>query len=188
MLLEINKYIDGLEMKLDLLEQLDLLFNRLCDKYSSNESNHINSIKFILFDRFEYNPMERNEKIKKLCEERDGQNNFRDKLIKRDKNCLITSDNYEICEACHIIPYSELNTFNISNGLLLNRCFHKMFDKYMWSIDEYNCIIFSSNIIEKEHYKHYVCYNGKKINIQPECKKYLKIHMERFLELNKIST
>lgn len=67
MLLEINEYIANL----DLVEQLDNLFYRLYDKFSSNKSNNINFIKFILLDRFNYNPMERKEDIKKLCVKRD---------------------------------------------------------------------------------------------------------------------
>lgn len=185
MLLEISEHIKKNGMNLESDEQLDLLFGRLCDRYSSNENNHINSIRFILLDRFGYNPMARTEQIIKLCEERDGQNKFRENLILRDKNCLVTFDNYEICEACHIVPYSETKSFDISNGLLLNRCLHKMFDKYMWSIDENDCIIFSSHILESEYFHHYICYNGKKINTSTDCKNNLKIHWERFLEFNK---
>ena len=152
MLLEINNYIEELDINIDSIEELDILFNKLCDRYSFDSLNNINSIKFILLDRFGYNPLNRNNKIKSLCEERDGQNKFREKLILRDKHCLITMDNFEICEACHIIPYSENKTFKISNGLLLNRCFHKMFDKYMFSINEFDCLIFSPTILINKNY------------------------------------
>jgi hypothetical protein len=165
--------------------QLDLLFERLCDKFSSNESNQITSIKFILLDKFGYNPMERSEQIKKLCEERDGQNKFREKIIFRDKKCLVTGDNHEICEAAHIIPYSESKSFDIANGVLLNRCFHNLFDKYLFSICSLGCVEFSNQIIGHENYHNYFQYNGKKLNIPNESKKYLSVHWEKFIEINK---
>lgn len=184
MLNNISEYIDKFNINADCLEQIDLLFERLCDKFSSDESNQINSIKFILYDRFRYNPMERTEEIKKLCEQRDGQNKFREELIFRDKKCLITGDNYEVCEAAHIIPYSESKSFDTANGLLLNRCFHNMFDKYLWSVNSLDCVEYSNKIWDLENFNNYKSYNGIKININPECKKYLSIHYEKFLQFN----
>ena len=180
----INNYINSLDNNFENLQQLDILFEKLCDKYSSNEINNINNIKFILFDRFEYNPMSRTEHIKKICEERDGQNKFREQIILRDKKCLITGDNCEICEAAHIIPYCESKSFEISNGLLLNRCFHKMFDKYMWSINSLGNLEFSNDILNDDYYDNYLIYNGIKLNFDNNCKKYLEIHYKKFLELN----
>ena len=130
--------------------------------------------------------MERTEHIKKLCEQRQGQNEFRKKIILRDKKCLITGDNHEICEAAHIIPYSESGTFDIANGLLLNRCLHTMFDKYLWTINLMGCIVFSDRIYNHDNFHNYKNYNGKKINIDLESKKYLFTHYEKFLEFKKI--
>ena len=182
----IYKYILNFNINLDKEEKLDILFKRLCDKFSSDSSNEITSIKFILYDRFGYNPMERTEHIKKLCEQRQGQNEFRKKIILRDKKCLITGDNHEICEAAHIIPYSESGTFDIANGLLLNRCLHTMFDKYLWTINLMGCIVFSDRIYNHDNFHNYKNYNGKKINIDLESKKYLFTHYEKFLEFKKI--
>lgn len=180
----INEYISNSNINLDCGEQLDILFERLCDKFSSDSSNQIASIKFVLYDRFGYNPMERTEMIKKLCEQRQGQNEFRKKLILRDKKCLITGDNHEICEAAHIIPYSESRSFDIANGLLLNRCLHVMFDKYLWTINSSECVEFSDQIWDQENFHNYKGYNGKKINVSLESKKYLLTHYEKFLEFN----
>lgn len=163
---------------------LNNLFIRLCDVYCSNESNNINLIKFVLIDRFGYNPIKQNENIKKLCEEREGQNKFRKELILRDKNCLISGDNADICEACHIVPYSEVKSFDISNGLLLNRCLHKLFDNYLWSIDSSNNVKFSNNLLNSNNYSNYIKYNGIKLNILTNSKKYLEIHWNRFIKIN----
>ncbi len=184
MLNNILKYIEKLSINFDSIEQIDLLFERLCDKFASDESNQINSIRFILLDRFGYNPLTRPDPIKKLCIQRDGQNKFRKKLILRDKKCLITCDNYEVCEAAHIIPYSESKSFDIGNGLLLNRCLHKMFDKYLWSINSLDCVEFSKQIWNLENFHNYNRYNGVKLNISDDCKKYLSTHYKKFLEFN----
>jgi len=165
--------------------ELDNIFIRLCDKFSYDESNNINAIKFILASRFNYYTEEQNEEIKKLCDERDGQNEFRQQLLLRDNNCLITNDNENVCEACHIIPYSETKSYDISNGLLLNRCFHAMFDKYLFSINpQNNFLVFSQNITENEYYHNYIKYNNTYINIPKECNKYISLHYAKFLLIN----
>lgn len=180
MLININIFIDNI-----LNNNIDDIFVRLCDKFSSDNSNNINAIKFILASRFNYYPDEQNPEIKKLCDERDGQNKFRQQLILRDNKCLITGDNENICEACHIIPYSETKSFDIGNGLLLNKCFHTMFDKYLFSINpQNNILVFSQNVIENEYYHNYIKYNNIQVNIPEECKKYLFAHYEKFLIIN----
>lgn len=182
MLNKINIFINNL---LDNENRLDDIFIRSCDKFSSDEYNNIKAIKFILASRFNYYPDEQNEEIKKLCDERDGQYEFRQQLILRDVNCLITGDNENVCEACHIIPYSETKSFDIGNGLLLNRCFHTMFDKYLFSINpQNNILVFSQNITNSLYYHNYVNYDNTYINIPYECNKYISSHYEKFLSIN----
>lgn len=190
MLAQIVTYINNLNYDFDKLynlEQLDILFERLVDKFSNNNENNINSIKFIMIDKFNYNPLTRIENIKKLCEERDGQNKFREELIMRDEKCLITGDNSEICEACHIIPYCDSKSFDIANGLLLNRCFHKLFDTYKISINSNNYLEFDENVQNEIGYNNYLIYNEKQININYDCREYLDIHYQKFLETIKIN-
>jgi alpha-N-acetylglucosamine transferase len=95
------------------------------------------------------------------------QNLYRDEIIKRFNNCIVSNMHYHVCEAAHIIPFSESNyenCYDIDNGLLLNSILHKLFDNYDWSINpETYCIeIFNKtpdiyNIMKE--------YNGKYINI-----------------------
>lgn len=184
MLSNINIFIDNL---LNCNNDLDLIFVRLCDKFAPDESNNINRIKFVLASRFNYYSDEQKEEIKKLCVERDRQNEFRQNLILRDKKCLITGDNENICEACHIVPYSETKSFDISNGILLNRCFHKMFDDYLFSINpQNNTLVFSTNILECEYYHNYIKYTNMIIDIPTECTKYICAHYEKFLSSNQM--
>jgi hypothetical protein len=181
MLSDINNFINDLMPN----NNLNNMFMRLCDKFASDDFNNINSIKFVLADRFNYYPMEQDDITKKLCEEREKQQDFRQGLILRDRQCLITGDNYEICEACHIIPYSEKKSFDIANGLLLNRCFHKMFDNYLLSINPLNDNLeFSNRILDADYYHNYKNYNGKILKIHNETKEYLKSHYNIFLIKN----
>jgi len=63
------------------------------------------------------------------------QNVYRCAIIKRYNTCIISDMDNRVCEAAHIIPFSECDNFNIDNGLLLNCILHKLFDKHYWSIN-----------------------------------------------------
>lgn len=182
----INIYINKLLNKG--INDLNNIFITVCEKFATDESNNINGIKFILADRFEYYPDESEiEEVKKLCEERDGQNQFRHDLILRDKKCLITGDNHILCEACHIIPYSKTKSYDISNGLLLNRCLHKMFDEYLFSINpETLRLEFNSNFFNFSNVDNYLKYNNIQLHIHPDSIKYLHTHWENFILRNDI--
>ena len=110
------------------------------------------------------------------------QNEYRKAIIQRFKKCIISDYDCEVCEAAHIIPFSESENFEIDNGLLLNCVLHNLFDKYYWSInpDTFCIEIFkpdTSNIysILKE-------YDNKYIEIlkeYPKIKEYLKNHYDK---------
>ncbi len=177
-----------IEMNIDMTNDknnLDILFIELCERFARLEPNNIFAIKFVLYDRFEYEPNLQTEQIKKMCEEREGQVKFRNELINQYNCCMITGDNSMICEACHIIPYFISKNFDVANGLLLNRCFHKMFDEYMFSIDSNNCVKFSNKIYNMSGYSNYLAFDGKKLQINPNSKKYLDYHYKKFININK---
>ena len=69
------------------------------------------------------------------------QNAFRDGLINRFNKCIISNMHFDVCEACHIIPFSESKSFDIDNGLLLNCILHKLFDNYEFSINPVDLIV-----------------------------------------------
>lgn len=163
---------------------MDKLFEKLCEKFAESNPNDIFAIKFIMADRFEYYSSERNDSIKKICEEREGQATFRNNLILEYDSCIITGDNSIICEAAHIIPYSISKNFDVANGLLLNKCFHKMFDDYLFSIDSDNRLEFSNRIFNMRGFGKYLIYNGKKLIISPKSKTFLNIHYKKFIEKN----
>ena len=69
-----------------------------------------------------------------FSKKRMGQEEFRLGLIERfESKCILT--NSSTFEACHIVPFADLNSMNIDNGLLLNAQHHKLFDDYAWSIN-----------------------------------------------------
>ena len=69
------------------------------------------------------------------------QSEYRNKLVERFKCCLISNLHPNLCEACHIIPFSECENFYIENGLLLNPILHKLFDSHQFSIDPKTLIV-----------------------------------------------
>jgi hypothetical protein len=119
------------------------------------------------------------------------QNEYRKVIIQRFNKCIISDYDSEVCEAAHIVPFSESENFEIDNGLLLNCVLHNLFDKYYWSInpDTFCIEIFkpdTSNIysILKE-------YNNKYIEIlkeYPKIKEYLKNHYDKSMYAFKCSS
>ena len=94
---------------------------------NNNSLITIETLLFVAYDLKKYT-MPENEKIE--IEKRRYQYKFRNQLIKKYNNCIITGKSHKICEASHIISYKEnINKrYDINNGLLLCSELHKMFD------------------------------------------------------------
>lgn len=69
------------------------------------------------------------------------QSEYRNKLVERFKCCVISNLHPNLCEACHIIPFSECEHFDVENGLLLNPILHKLFDSHQFSIEPKTSIV-----------------------------------------------
>ena len=110
------------------------------------------------------------------------QNYYREGLINRYKKCIISGMHMEVCEACHIIPFSESENFDINNGILLNSVLHKLFDKHYWSI---NPLTLCVEILNKcNDFEFLQEYNNKCINIlnqYDDTKHNLKNHYDIFM-------
>ncbi len=117
------------------------------------------------------------------------QNLYRNEIIKRFNNCILSNMHYDVCEAAHIIPFSDApneDCYNIDNGLLLNSILHKLFDKYDWSINpETYCIeIFNKSPpiynIMKEYEGKYIDILNKYSNITKYITNHYKIAINKF--------
>lgn len=113
------------------------------------------------------------ESIKRL-----SQSTFREKIIIRDKKCIISEESPIVCQAAHIVPYSECKSFNPENGLLLNACLHILFDKYLFSINPDTLMI---HILDTNTDLSINKYQNKIINVHPSCIPYLKLHFNKFI-------
>jgi len=127
--------------------------------------------------------------IKIVCNKlkRENQNEFRKDIIKRDKNCVITGTGKLCCEAAHIIPFSQCsndNKYDIDNGLLLESGIHKLFDKYLWSINNNNKIVISNEILNDESYNILNKHNNKLIKLNKNQMNNMINHYEIFLSSN----
>lgn len=109
---------------------------------------------------------------------RHDQNLFRNDLIKRYKNCLITDSPELLCEACHIIPHSECEDkykYDVNNGLLLRADLHKLFDSKNIKINPKTLELeLSLDILNNKLYEEYHKYNKKKLNIHTKSKYFLE--------------
>lgn len=67
---------------------------------------------------------------------------YRENLINKFSKCPISKTHFKLCEACHILPYSNAKKkekFNVNNGILLSSTLHKAFDRNYFTIDEKTC-------------------------------------------------
>ena len=111
-----------------------------------------------------------NIQLMKSSKIRSNQDTFRNKLIIRDISCVITGNDYDECDAAHIIPLLDSNNYDIDNGLLLTGSLHDTFDKHYWCIDPiYLTVVLNKSKIGN---KNLTCceYENKKIRITPNNK------------------
>lgn len=145
-------------------------------------------LNFVYYAHFKILPPTKTiDELKVSKTKRSKQDIFRDDLIKKYKTCVITGDDADICEACHIIPYSESNDnekYDINNGLLLSASIHKLFDSSDLSINNDGCVVLSDKITNKSTYKKYWPLDNMKVNIDKQTMNNLKVHYTKFNTIN----
>jgi len=107
------------------------------------------------------------------------QDKFRRDLIDRYKSCVITGNDIEMCDAAHILPFSEsdlVSKYDVDNGLLLSGEMHKLFDRKHLKINpDTLCIEFSEKMLQNKNNN---CnqYHGTKLRseLNDNTKSYLK--------------
>ncbi|WP_058485363.1 HNH endonuclease [Defluviitalea phaphyphila] len=108
---------------------------------------------------------------KQVIYPRIGQGTFRVLVTEAyNRRCAITGEKtLPVLEAAHIKPYSQKGPHSITNGLLLRRDLHTLFDRGYITIDENLHIEVSKRI--KEDYgngREYYAYHGKKLATIPD--------------------
>jgi hypothetical protein len=142
----------------------------------------IEEINFAFYDLFNIDIDDVNELLEERIK-RVKQTEFRNELINRDKNCIISGEPSDICEAAHIIPYNECKNFDVNNGLLLNASLHKLFDKYKFSINPKTLeITFDKSLLNNNSYINYTKYHGVKLNLTKKIIKNLEYHWNNFIK------
>jgi HNH endonuclease len=108
------------------------------------------------------NQAEVQERIAASIVGRRGQQEFRQKLLRRYKKCVITGcDAEEVLEAAHIQAYSEAGTFEVSNGLLLRADIHTLFDLGLITIDTSDMTVITAEELKNTVYGEF---NKKKLH------------------------
>ncbi|MFM6000868.1 MAG: HNH endonuclease [Dolichospermum sp.] len=84
---------------------------------------------------------------------REKQQEFKEELIKKyGYKCLISGcEIKEIIEAAHIIPYRDLNSHDVANGLLLRVDLHRLFDAHLIAIHPITREVLISEQIAKDY-------------------------------------
>lgn len=153
--------------------------------YNDNDKQiTIQMLLFVAYDIYKYDLMTKitEERIK-----RQFQDKFKNQVIKKYGYCVISNDDVDICEACHIIPFCEsdyTNMYNINNGLLLSSGLHKLFDQYSMSIDNDGIVVLSEKILSKSSFKNYHKYHNMKLNLDTKTMINISTHHKKFIELN----
>ena len=94
---------------------------------------------------------------------REGQRDFRLSVIDNYYgNCCITSSGVvEVLEAAHISPYSGVQSNRLDNSLCLRVDIHRLFDKFLLSIDPEAGVVRLSDAIKND--RHYGGLEGVRV-------------------------
>lgn len=124
--------------------------------YTTN-SEYLEDLTFLLTNIY------KNIKIAELSLKRSDQNNFRSELFNIYNECVISGNKCkDELEACHILELNNGGTYDVQNGLILERNLHSTFDKNYWTIDPSTLSI----VIKENHSGTISNYKNVKANIK----------------------
>lgn len=166
-------------------KNLEEIFNQLLDKYyyldvqlgyfsylnylENNDMNAINKEDI----KFKFNEMRKDYQFKQNV-----------KKIYNSK-CVITDAEMYECSVAHIKPLSQSNNdekYDYNNGMILSESLHRLYDKYLFTIEPNTFeIIVSENIKNKKSLINQ--YNGKVLVLNSNSKKYLEYHYNEFINI-----
>ncbi|MGB3774959.1 MAG: HNH endonuclease [Leeuwenhoekiella sp.] len=85
---------------------------------------------------------------------------------------IISNHNFQMIDACHIIPFSLSQDDTICNGLSLNPTLHRAFDRGLITIGTDYRVKISKSVIESASTRDFIEFNGLQIRT-PKINKYL---------------
>jgi len=192
MLNVMKKFVDDMCMIYGNDDHYRIYRSMIDEFYNDKNITTINMINFVFYDKFNENP-ENVDSIKNLCNSRIGQTKFRCDLVNYYKTCIVSGDDNIVCQACHIIPYSDSHVNYVGNGLLLNYNLHCLFDTFLMTfvfekthdeIHDLYRVIISKNILEKPTFVNFIKYNNKIVKINKNSKPFLEISYNKYMEQN----
>jgi putative restriction endonuclease len=82
-----------------------------------------------------------------------------------ERRCVVTGERtLPALEAAHIVPVTEHGTHELSNGLLLRRDLHALFDQHYVTVTPDKTVLVSKRIREEfENGREYYALHGKRI-------------------------
>lgn len=138
---------------------------------SYNHSSQFDDVSILLVNK--------KEKSLKYTTSRTNQTDFRTSLIARYSGtcCITKCAELSIVEAAHIIPYMGNHSNLIDNGLLLRVDIHRLFDRYLITINSDTHRVVVSDEINDKYYQEF---DGKEIYIPRTSDTFLKKHNDAF--------
>ena len=126
---------------------------------------------------------------KGLVTSRVGQGYYRQQVINKwEGKCPLTGINVlPILISSHIVPWSESNDeerLDVDNGILLSPNMDALFDRHLISFDDYGGLLISSKV-SQENIENLKLLSLPKIEINERMLKYIKIHRNKFTEIEK---
>lgn len=114
--------------------------------------------------------------VRKLIALRQGQNEFRNKLLTAyDGRCAISGCGVAaVLEAAHICPYRGMQTNRVDNGLLLRADLHALFDARLLRINRDYRVEISRSLLGTDYRQ----FNGQRLRLPSERQRPNPAHLE----------
>lgn len=121
---------------------------------------------------------------------------FSRKVNARDKHCLITGNDAEECDACHLVPdticekLDSCYRYDPRNGILLSKTLHNLFDKFLWTFDIFDVVLQDQScyfkvLIPNNHRQLMINpYAGQRFKLPIECFPFLYVHYQIYISRN----
>ena len=167
----------------DTKKLIDYVFNQKLGLNLTTHSHPISAETDNLYELMDELDLSKENK-KRLSSYRDGQQKFRDELLKKwGYQCAVTGLYHpNILKASHIKPYRDCNkneAYDVDNGILLSPNIDTLFDQFLISFENDGSIILGNSFTTEEYLTLGVS-KKMKLNIVTEgMKKYLKEHQEK---------